>query len=227
MIKRILSDLLHHANREYRSDEFYRVKDRILTKYGKVVGHDVQFIEGKKCNSCQGRGYHYKYGRNGKPYDTADCNHCWGGWYKQPAWVLLQRIQFGKYIFHKPFEKKFGSKNPFIKECGVNKEIITGYIDHSRTKYGKDARVILFLLYDWKGYWKRWYKAIGSGWYSHRSVWWTPRRWPNNIAHIIRYKHKAIPFMKMKRWVAPVQEPDPDPTLIPYGSPIPPDDLPF
>lgn len=227
MIKRILSYLLHHANREYRSEEFYQVKDRILTRYGKVVGHDVQFIEGKKCNSCQGRGYHYKYGRNGKPYDTADCNHCWGGWYKQPAWVLLQRIQFGKYIFHKPFEKKFGSKNPFINECGVNKEIITGYIDHTRTKFGKDARTILFLLYDWKGYWKRWYKSIGIGWYSKWIC--RPRRWPNQIAHLIRYRSKAIPFMNLKRykpWSPPVEteiSPCPAGPTTDYQ----PEDLPF
>src|SRR5687767_8378355 len=57
MIKWILSHLLHHANRETKMDEFYRIKDKILTKYGKVIGYDVQFIEGKKCKSCGGFGY--------------------------------------------------------------------------------------------------------------------------------------------------------------------------
>lgn len=229
MIKLILSYLLHHANREYRSDDFYKVKDMILTRYGKVVGHDVQFIEGKKCHSCQGRGYRYKYGLNGKPYDTADCWHCWGGWYKQPTWVLLQRVKFGQYTFHKPAERKYGKNNPFINECGVNKEVIEGYIDHTRTNYGKDARVVLFLLYDWKGFWKRWYKAIGRGWYCHRSVWWKPRKWPNNIAHLIRFGQNAIPFMNLKRYKPWASPPEPEvPTTSTISSvDYQPDDLPF
>lgn len=205
MMKLILSRLLHHANRETKDEEFYRIKDRILTRYGKVVGHDVQFIEGKKCTSCQGRGYHYKYGRDGQVYDQADCYHCWWGWYKHPAWVLLQRIQFGKYIFHKPIQKEFRIKNPFTKElgCNVTDIVIAGYIDHSRTKYGKDALTILFLLYDWKGYWKRWYKSIGRGWRSSKYWWLRPRNYPNNIAHIIRYKREAIPFQRRQKYISP------------------------
>lgn len=201
-MKFILSVLLHHANRETKADDFYRIKDRILTKYGKVVGHDVQFIEGKKCNSCQGRGYHYKYGRNGRVYDQTDCYHCWWGWFKHPAWVLLQRIQFGRYVFHKPIQKDFKIKNPFTKElgCNVTDTVIQGYIDHSRTAHGKDALVILYLLYDWKGYWSRWRQHIGQGWRCSRYWWLRPRNWPNNIAHIIRYGRKAIPFRKKEKW---------------------------
>jgi hypothetical protein len=198
MITRLLSYLLHHANRETKVEGFYKIKDRILTKYGKDVGCDVQFIEGKKCRSCEGRGYHYKYGRNGKPYDTADCYHCWAdGWYKPPTWVLLKRIQFGRYIFHKPIERKYGKVNPFVNETDVNKEVIEGYIEHTRTDFGKDALMILYLLYDWKGYWKRWYRSIGRSWYYR---WYVPRRWPNTIAHIIRYRDKAIPFQRKRKY---------------------------
>jgi hypothetical protein len=218
MIKRILSYLLHHANREYRSDEFYRVKDKILTKYSKVVGHDVQFIEGKTCRSCGGRGYHEKISwETGEVYDTVGCSRCWGGWYKQPTWVLLQRLKFGKYIFHKPIVRKFGKKNPFIEDYPLSNEVIEGYIDHTRTKFGKDARTILFLLYDWKGHWKRWYKSIGRGWRCSKYWWLRPRNWPNNIAHIIRYKGKAMPFRKKQKYT-----PAP-PQIINYQT----DDLPF
>ncbi len=230
MIIWILSHLLHHANRETKADEFYKIKDRILTRYGTVIGHDVQFIEGKKCRSCGGTGNHPKYSwETGKVYDYADCYHCWGGWYKHPAWVLLQRIQFGKFIFHKPIKKELKIKNPFTKDagCDVSNEVIEGYIDHSRSKHGKDALVILFLLYDWKGYWSRWKKHIGHSWYWHWSWIYKPRKWPNNIAHLLRYRSKAIPFLKKRKWTPPVTEPDPDPTLIPFGSPLQPDDLPF
>lgn len=207
MIKRILSYLLHHANRETKAEGFYKIKDKILSRYGTVVGYDVQFIEGKKCNSCGGLGYHNKYSwPSGEVYDTADCYHCWGGWYKHPTWVLLQRIQFGKYIFHKPIQRERRLKNPFLKECGwrVSDGIIEGYIEHSRTEFGRDALIILYLLYDWRGYWKRWYKTIGRSWYYR---WWKPTYWVNTIAHIIRYKHKAIPFRRMKKWVPPPVQP--------------------
>jgi hypothetical protein len=225
MIKLILAYLLHHANREYRSEEFYRIKNRILTKYGKVVGHDVQFIEGKKCRSCGGKGFHYRYGY-GHYYNTADCYHCWGGWYKSPAWVLLQRIRFGRCIFHKPIERKLQSKNPYIQSdympedlrLNLGPEVIQGYIDHKRTKFGKNARTILFLLYDWKGYWKRWYKSIGRGWRCSRYWWLRPRNWPNNIAHIIRYGRKAIPFMRKTKYQPPPSQP-----ALDYQ----PEDLPF
>lgn len=203
MIKLILSTLLHHANRETKADEFYKIKDRILTRYGTVVGYDVQFIEGKKCHSCNGTGQFKKLNQYGFVYDIDSCWHCIRGWYKRPTWVLLQRIRFGKYIFHKPIEKKYGKANPFINECGVNKNAIDGYIDHSRTEYGKDALVILYLIYDWKGYWKRWYRSVGRGWYCHRSWWMSPRRCANNIAHIIRYKRKAIPFQRKQNYVLP------------------------
>jgi hypothetical protein len=226
MIKHILSYLLHHANRETNMEEFYKIKDKIITKYGKGIGHDVQFIEGKKCRSCGGFGYHRKYSwETGKVYDTVDCYHCWWGWYKQPTWVLLERIRFGKYIFHKPVERKYGSKNPF--DHIVNNPVIEGYIDHTRSKYGKDALVILFLLYDWKGYWKRWYCHIGTGWYWHWSWIYTPRKWPNNIAHLIRCGRKAIPFMKLKKCEPPEPEhaPWPEQTGTSVNTPI--EDLPF
>lgn len=205
MIKLILSYLLHHANRETKLEEYYRIKDKILSRYGKPVGFDVQFIEGKICHSCGGRGVHDFYDYNGRIYKTEACWHCYFGWYKRPSWVLLQRLQFGKYIFHKPIGRGYGKTNPFANHAGVNNEVIKGYIDHERTKFGKDALVILYLLYDWKGYWKRWKQSIGRGWYCHKSVWWNPRKWPNQVAHIIRYGKEAIPFQRKRSVSAPQQ----------------------
>jgi hypothetical protein len=207
MITAILSWLLHHANRETKMEEFYRIKDRILTRYGKVIGYDVQFIEGKICHSCNGTGVYKKYSwYTGKVYEIESCNRCWRGWYKPNTWILLQRIRLGRYIFHKPLQRetKF-KKNPFKEVDGwqVSNEVISGYIDHNRTKHGKDALVILYLLYDWKRYWKRWYQTIGRGWYCHWSWIYKPQKWPNNIAHLIRYRSKAIPIRDIKEKLFP------------------------
>lgn len=219
MITLFLSTLLHHANRETKADQFYKIKDRILSKYGKVVGYDVQFIEGKICHSCNGNGVHKKVSWSGWVYDIQPCFRCWNGWYKQPTWVLLQRIQFHKYIFHKPVKRETGGKeNPFKEVAGwnINEEVISGYIDHKRTKYGKDALVLLYLMYDWKGYWRRWRQYIGVGWYCHPSWVYKPRRWPNQIAHLIKYRWEAVPFMGLKRRFA--NRPPAEPSI---------DDLPF
>jgi hypothetical protein len=114
----ILSWLLHHANRHTKSESFYKIKDEILTRYGKQVGYDIQHIPGKTCNSCGGRGQHPKYSNTPpyKIYDWADCYHCWGGWYKFPKWICLARIEFGTYIFHKPLKREEKINNPFTKE---------------------------------------------------------------------------------------------------------------
>lgn len=156
----ILPYLLHTANRnikDHRIDfmsAFYLVKDKILSKYGRMIGYDVQHIAGKKCNSCGGKGQHPKYGYNGKIYDWADCYHCWGGWYKFPIWVALSRIKFGRYVFHKPLKREERIGNPFTKESlgweVSDSPIIKGYIDHNRHWLGDYAIYILFVLYDRK-----------------------------------------------------------------------------
>jgi hypothetical protein len=151
MIIRILSYLLHHANREYRSDEFYQVKDKILTKYGKVVGHDVQHIPGKKCFACDGTGEPLWI----NDQDDENCSRCYGdGWYKRPKWILLQRVQFGKYIFHKPIYRTTQVENLYHEYSSLpaTVPVIEGYISHTASKHGKKARTILFVLFDFKRY---------------------------------------------------------------------------
>ena len=154
----IISYLLHAANRNIKGkaqtfiDEFYKLKDAVLQRHGKVVCYDVQNIPGKKCNSCGGRGTHPKYGHNGKIYDYADCYHCWGGWYKFPIWVCLHRIQLGSFIFHKPLKREETINNPFTKdELGWEVSeypVIKGYIDHEKHRLGGYAIFILFWLYN-------------------------------------------------------------------------------
>jgi len=150
IISKILPWLLHHANR-LPSDEFYKIKNNLLKKYGKHICYDVQFIEGKKCYSCGGTGIHVYYSEyTGKAYDRDTCWHCIGGWYKRPVWNILAKVQFGKYTFHQPYERSYTKPDNSIP-------VIEGYIDHNVSKYSDLALTVLYLLYR-KGYVKLWIK---------------------------------------------------------------------
>jgi hypothetical protein len=187
----VLSWLLHHANREYKSEHFYHVKNMLLKKYGSHAGYDLQHIEGKKCYTCGGSGIYTGYYWSGEQWHDS-CNRCYGGWYKLPQYNILERVKFGNFIFHQPY-KRF-SKNPEGEFAGLNK--IDGYVYHSYTPYGPAARHILFLLYE-SGYLKRYYKNAGIGW---RTQWWLPGAWIPNTIHLVKYKLNSIPFIWIKDW---------------------------
>jgi len=181
----ILSWLLHHANREWKDDHFYEVKNFILKKYGKLISYDVQYIEGKKCFSCGGTGIHYYYSSSGKAYDSDSCWCCYNGWYKRPTWNILKVIQFGKYTFHQPWQRVY-------EKPDINSPFIEGYIDHSPSKYGKRARFILFCLYEHGFIW-RWYNMLGWGF---ALKWWLPKNYLNNIIYF--HRHKKMYWNQLK-----------------------------
>jgi hypothetical protein len=169
----ILSFLLHHANREGKNKSFYKIKNKILSKYGKHICYDVQYIEGKRCFSCGGTGIYVGYNHK------SECYNCGGtGWFKLPEWNILARLQFGKYTFHQPWKRSY--IDPKIQS---NK--IEGYIEHNRSKYGRFSLALLFLIYDRKGL-KRMYDYIGLGW---RCYWYLPKNYLNNIIWLFRKKH--------------------------------------
>lgn len=183
----IISWLLHHANRKHKSPEFYVIKNRILKKYGKHRCYDVQFIEGKKCYSCNGSGLFWVYYRG--EYDT--CWHCHNGWYKRPVWNVLSRVEFGKYSFHQPFARSYTKPENSIG-------IIEGYIEHNKSNYSDFAGFVLFQIYDFKGYWKRLYQSVTG----FRLMWWLPRNWLRNSIYIQKYGlKKVIRILKDRRRV--------------------------
>lgn len=168
----IISYLLHAANRNIKGksgqfiDAFYKIKDEIL-KGGKWIGYDIQHIRGKRCNACDGKGNYPKYGYNGKVYDYADCYHCFAGWYKMPIWICLRRIQYGKFIFHKPLKREEHIGNPFTKESlgwqVSDNPIIEGYIDHQKHRLGGYAIFILLWLFN---------RPIGAMYFNDEFDWW-------------------------------------------------------
>jgi len=182
----ILSWLLHQANQNGKDQFFYKIKNRILAKYGKHVCYEVQFIEGKKCNSCSGTGIFTISSRYGIWHKNT-CYNCTNGWYKKPCWNILALVKFGKYEFHQPFMRVY--EDPQSK-C----KTFTGYIERNPTRLTGFAITVLFLIYE-KAYLKRWWNTE-AGW-CWKSFWWKPSNWPNNLIHIIKKGRRSIPAIKL------------------------------
>jgi hypothetical protein len=168
MVRLILSWLLHQANRcDDRREQFYPIKDRILQRYGKEVGYDIQHITGKKCHSCGGKGYHTYYSMYPpySAYDWKDCWHCTSGWYKLPQWNCLARIRFGRYTFHRPLKREHAVRTPWTEnEMGwkvMDRPVIEGYIEHTGSWFSEWALLILFRIYDRKSFAEYWPKLNG------------------------------------------------------------------
>lgn len=190
MKEKILSLLLHYANRtrfDKKIVRFYDIKNMLLSKYGIFERYDLQFIEGKKCFSCNGTGiYSDWFGKD----DI--CYNCYSGWYKRPFWSLLEVIRFGKYTFHRPKKKLY--KKP--EDLQVN---IEGYIQHKEPKYGFIAMLIILFLYDKKSMKIYFNVELSNGW---RLQWWKPYNFILNTFHLIKRKHKSIPIIRFRNSIA-------------------------
>jgi hypothetical protein len=179
-----LAWLLHHSNREGKDINFYAIKNKLLKKYGKHICYDVQFIEGKQCFSCDGTGIYYE---SEEDSEIEYCYKCAStGWYKKNTWNILEKVQFGKFTFHQPYQRAFVKPD-------ISIPFITGYIEHKKSKYGWLAKSILFLIYD-KKYLKRYYQNV-MGW---RCSWYLPKNWLFTILHFVKYKQKAYPIQDLR-----------------------------
>lgn len=174
----LLPTILHHANRDpgYTTKEaFYRIKNRLIKKYGQVIGYDVQFIEGKKCFSCGGTGIHHYYDWNGLVYDTDYCWHCHNGWYKRPMWVVLEVVRVGRFTFHQPKERVY-------KKPDDIQVTITGYIEHDHSDLNRICLTYIFLL---AGDYKNAVKAFG---FRHFST----REYEDHIKFVVKKAHDRL-----------------------------------
>lgn len=144
----MIDRLLHIANSrppasKGKRDRFYAMKMRILRRFGTEDGHDLQYIPGKICFSCDG---------TGDMDDKHDCYKCGGdGWFKSPVWVLLKRWKLGGYSFHEPLQRLH--RKPDTNS--LPRPMIEGYIEHAPYAWHdvQRARFILSLLFDWKLLW--------------------------------------------------------------------------
>lgn len=193
----MIAFILHAANRNIKGHSpselvaFYYIKDKILQRWGKVAGYDVQKIDGVRCRSCDGTGRYDRYSNYPpyKVYDSEPCWHCVSGWYWLPRWVCLQRIKLGPYEFHKPLKREEAIRNPFTKEeLGwevSERPVIKGYIDHKNHWFGDTAIALLFLCMDFKMF-----RFFINCWWSDRkrNFKWTWRKYTSIKTYIVKPK---------------------------------------
>lgn len=200
-----LSTLLHYANLSASSDRFYALKNRLLDRYGRAVGYDVQYLGGKECWSCDGSGVYWT---------RQTCYSCDGtGWHKWPVWNVLLKRKFGRYTFHTPVKRCYSKKElgTFVsdnfhlwKGDPMPDDQFTGYVDHRHFRWSEPALIVLYLLCD-REQLKYPDLRSGLGW---GCKWWLPLNYLNNILHLYHFRSRAIPvrdlrekWRRFKRWL--------------------------
>lgn len=141
--KKILSWLLFQANSQPRvidKTEFYKIKERLLIKYSKIVAYEYQHFEEQECYRCAGTGEFWTDYHN-----REECWCCGGtGIYQTEKWIGLKKYQFGNHFFHVPTGRIEGSKPDPIP----TQNIIEGIIRHEKRKYSRSANYLLFAFYE-------------------------------------------------------------------------------
>lgn len=152
MKQKILANLLHYANAQppfcYR-DDFYAVKEKLLHRFGRFAGHDLQEIR-KECwgpfdpNGDWGE----RIGCQG-----ARCCHCGGTGIFDIRWVRLERWEWCGYVFHRP-----AGDTRVPPDLGTVR--IFGRINHP--DYGDKSREACLWLYVLTGDWRKLWRALTS-----------------------------------------------------------------
>jgi hypothetical protein len=166
----LLGEILHLANQQppfgLKSD-FYQLKDKLLTRWGVFVGHDLQHIV-RYCYGCNGEG-EIPETRNifGNPwFITQKCPRCGGSGIYRQFWVNLKRYRLGGREFHIPLQRFY-----FEKDAGIGYlHFIQGDIEHVSPKFYLAAEACwwLFLFFDRR----RFFMHFGH--YSYLSMKFTP-----------------------------------------------------
>jgi hypothetical protein len=149
---RFLSWLLWLANARmrtaYDSERAYRMKDRILRRFGQSVGEDIQRIS-RMCYSCDGSG----------SYDfDEDCRRCRGTGVFDERWFRLERWELGGRIFHRPAGMIARPMNGMVT--------IEGKIYHDTVPHRASSEAFLWLalFLDPPLWWKNFRGSRSSDW---------------------------------------------------------------
>lgn len=146
MKRHILARLLNMANadppwdREHQ-DRFYRIKDRLLKRFGTVVGSDFQRIV-KPCWECVDGEI-----PGDRRFYPGRCWKCHGTGVFDRFFVVLERWNFCGFTFHRPVERR--------RVRGPQEHVtIEGRIQHeARQPWNCEAILWLSLLYDREMFW--------------------------------------------------------------------------
>ena len=128
----VLAAVLHRANASppHQWDlqqEFYNVKEQILNRLGKKLGHQQQHIE----DPCWG---YRDYGCDD------ECDKCGGSGIYRQRWFLLELWQLGQWTFHRPVRRLGGAE-------AKPENDIEGRIKHPHTVHARDCYRALFCLF--------------------------------------------------------------------------------
>lgn len=187
----VIAKLLHIANSEppgqkVWKDRFYGIKNRILHRWGKRDGIDLQAFDGKRCWSCEG---------TGGLYEPCGCYKCDGtGWYRSPRIVQLNRWRLGRYVFHEPGLVVW-------REAKKNDKIaFRGYIEHANYSHRSVmiARILLGLLFDRGFAWESFKQFIGRTKLAYRIRALTTRRCDGCDRRVWSWKHWRCKTCKAK-----------------------------
>ena len=153
--------LLHVANTDTGPalrTEFYDLKERLLKKHGRFVGHQIQEIK-KPCWGPWGNEYGERQGCLGEK-----CPHCGGTGVFDLRWVRLERWEWGGFVFHRPAGDTRTIPSPYPP-----RDMILGRIQHRKYGLGaNEARLWLFLLCgEFRLWWRDMRSHAACGW-----QWW-------------------------------------------------------
>ncbi|MDR3551264.1 MAG: hypothetical protein P4L31_07665 [Candidatus Babeliales bacterium] len=184
----ILSWLLHHGNCYLKHENFYRIKTIILKKYASLIGYEYQEIEGKECYSCDGTGIYTGRGYFSGRWGKEPCYKCYGtGMYVKKHWNALAVYKFGNYSFHSPIGRQFVKPE-------IGSKIFEGYISHNSSYWSRFSQLVIFILFDFNGYKKRWRFNFGGG---KRKWSFRPATIINNIVYIRYHWRDYLPKRKL------------------------------
>ena len=148
LYSRLLAWLLHYANARppMFSTDFYNLKTRLLHRFAKLSGHDVQEIR-KEC-----WGDH----RNGC---GPKCTRCGGTGIHDLFWVRLERWQWGRHVFHCPIGRVRFKPSELIQ--------IHGRIEHAKYGHASNEAVLWLYLLCGEGalLWHAMKSSCSCGWY--------------------------------------------------------------
>lgn len=190
----ILGALLQSANSHppvLAKGDFYRLKDRILRRYGELVRHDLQHIK-KPCWGCNGTGT-FTGCDNGWSWvecPPTPCLRCGATGVYSEFWTVLEVWRLGGRHFHRPLFRTHNEQDPRLVHFASgllfdDGRRIEGYIEHKPHRHAAEAAYILALLFDRPLFWRLW------GSCGHRRKH-TPLAWTGSVAFWFRYKIRSV-----------------------------------
>jgi hypothetical protein len=141
-----LSWLVHAANADpIKPFWFYKIKNRVLKRYGKRIGWDQQHIV-KRCWSCKDGVFSgYDNGWRWVSVPEQKCFKCNGTSVYDEFWVLLEVWTLGNFEFHRPVDRV--RSGPVFRYpdsmVGPIRNKIEGRIKHRRHPHGERAFWVL------------------------------------------------------------------------------------